>query len=77
MKENKIIVSFLKEDKNKIEKVLDNCSTGNCSCMSKENKEKIKDMALKETENGINMEITGDISEQDIADAMRRSKILN
>ncbi len=76
--EKGVRVSFGEEvEKEKIVMMVQNCSTGKCECMSDETKRKIESMEVKGDDGSVELELTGEISEEEIESALNRSKLLN
>ncbi|SNZ08414.1 hypothetical protein SAMN06265182_1271 [Persephonella hydrogeniphila] len=58
----------------KVKEIVENCQTGKCDCMPEEVKQKVIFMDFK-TDNGkVAIEIKGDLTEEEIKEAMSRSK---
>jgi len=71
-------ISFSGEvKKQNIVTMVENCSTGKCECMSDDTKAKIKDMQVSGQDGDVKLELQGDISIQEIEEAISRSKVLN
>ncbi len=64
-------------EKEKIVKMVQNCANGECECMSDETKRRIEKMEVKGEDGDIELELTGNISEEEIEAALSRSKLLN
>jgi len=64
-------------EKKNIVKMVENCSTGQCECMSDETKEKISNMTVSGADGNVALDLSGDISEEEIALALSRSKVIN
>ena len=74
--EEGVIIEVVDEtvDANKVKEVVENCQTGKCDCMSEETKAKVTFMDFR-VENGKPViEIKGEISEEEIKEAVSRSK---
>ncbi len=63
--------------KQNIVKMVENCATGQCECMSDETKAKVEDMRVSGTDGVVELEISGDIEKAEIEKALAKSKILN
>ena len=63
--------------KQQILQMVENCATGSCSCMSDETKKKMTNMEVKGKDGNIELNLTGEISKQEIEEALSRSKVLN
>jgi len=63
--------------KQNIVTMIQNCSSGQCECMSDATKAKIKDMKVDGVDGDVSLELSGNISTQEIEKALAKSKILN
>ncbi len=63
--------------KQQIVKMVENCATGACACMSDDTKKKIKDMQVKGEDGAVELNLTGDLNPQEIEVALKKSKVLN
>jgi len=63
--------------KQNIVKMVENCATGQCACMSDATKKKIQNMQVKGDDGSVELELTGDIAKEEIEAALKRSKVLN
>jgi hypothetical protein len=63
--------------KRQIVKMVENCATGRCECMSEETKKKIEKMEVLGDDGAVELELTGEIDKKEIEAALERSKILN
>jgi len=63
--------------KEKIEMMVNNCQTGGCECMSSETKMKISNMEVSGEDGDIKLALSGDISEEEIKEALGKSKVIN
>jgi hypothetical protein len=71
-------ISFSGEvEKKNIIKMVENCSTGSCDCMSDETKEKITNMEVSGADGEVNLNLTGDISKEEIEAALKKSKVID
>jgi len=64
-------------EKQNIVTMVQNCSTGKCECMSDDTKAKIKDMQVDGSDGNVELSLEGDISVQEIQEALQKSKIIN
>ena len=63
--------------KQNIVTMVQNCSTGQCECMSDDTKAKIKDMKVSGEDGDVALNLEGDISVEEIQEALEKSKVLN
>ncbi|BDY12367.1 hypothetical protein [Hydrogenimonas cancrithermarum] len=63
--------------KENIVKMVENCATGQCECMSDATKKKIRNMEVRGEDGAVELELTGDIAKEEIEAALARSKVLN
>jgi len=71
-------ISFTGEvQKQNILKMVENCSTGSCECMTDETKEKITNMEVSGKDGEVNLNLTGDVSKEEIESALARSRVIN
>ncbi len=71
-------ISFTGEvQKQNILKMVENCATGSCECMTDETKEKITSMEVSGKDGEVNLNLTGDVSKEEIEAALARSKVIN
>ena len=63
--------------KQNIVKMVENCATGQCECMSDATKKKIQNMQVKGEDGAVELELTGDVAKEEIEAALKRSKVLN
>jgi len=63
--------------KQNIVTMVQNCSTGQCECMSDATKAKIKNMKVDGVDGDVSLELSGDISTQEIEEALAKSKVLS
>ena len=76
--ESGVKISFMGEvKKQNIVTMVQNCSTGQCECMSDTTKAKIKDMQVSGEDGAVELSLSGDISTQEIEEALAKSKVLN
>ena len=64
-------------EKQSILKMVENCATGSCECMTDETKEKITNMQVTGSDGEVNLDLTGDVSKEEIESALARSKVIN
>ena len=75
---NGVKIAFTGEvKKENIVKMVENCATGQCECMSDETKRKIKDMRVEGEDGSVELELTGDVAKEEIEAALKRSNVLN
>ncbi len=72
----KIIFSGVVERGN-IVKMVENCTTGRCECMSDSTKKKIKDMRVTGVDGKVELNLTGAIAKKEIEEALAKSKVIN
>ena len=71
-------ISFTGEvQKQNILKMVENCATGSCECMTDETKEKITNMEVSGKDGEVNLNLIGDVSKEEIEAALARSKVIN
>jgi len=71
-------ISFTGEvKKQNIVSMVENCSTGKCECMSDETKKKISNMKVSGDDGKVELELSGDVSTQEIEEALAKSKVIN
>lgn len=63
--------------KQNIVKMVENCATGQCECMSDETKAKIKNMDVSGQDGDVTLDLSGDISKEEIQAALSKSTVLN
>ena len=64
-------------EKQNIVKIVQNCSTGQCECMSEHTKAKIKDMNVEGADGNVELSLQGDVTVKEIQTALAKSKIIN
>ena len=70
-------INFLGEvQKQNIVTMVQNCSTGQCECMSDETKTKIKDMKVSGEDGNVELQLEGDVSVEEIQNALAKSKVI-
>jgi hypothetical protein len=62
--------------KEQIVKMVENCATGQCECMSSETKQKITDMQVSGENGDVALDLTGDIAKEEIEEALAKSKVI-
>jgi len=76
--QNGVKIAFSGEvKKQNIVKMVENCATGQCECMSDETKAKIKHMEVSGKDGDVALDLSGDISTEEIEAALEKSKVLN
>ncbi|SFZ98545.1 hypothetical protein MNB_SV-5-1528 [hydrothermal vent metagenome] len=71
-------ISFIGEvKKQNIVTMVQNCQTGSCECMTDETKMKIKNMEVSGDDGEVQLNLTGEISKEEIEAALSRSKVVN
>ncbi len=63
--------------KSQIVKMVENCAAGACECMSDETKKRIEAMDVRGEDGSVELELTGEVAEEEIEEALKRSKVLN
>lgn len=75
---NGVKISFSGEvKKQNIVTMVENCSTGKCECMSDETKKKIEGMEVTGKDGNVELNLSGNISKEEIKKALANSKVLN
>jgi len=75
---NGVKISFSGEvKKQNIVTMVENCSTGKCECMSDETKKKIEGMEVSGKDGNVELNLSGNISKEEIELALANSKVLN
>jgi len=62
--------------KESIVKMVQNCKTGTCECMSDDTKKKIKDMQVSGNDGEVLLELSGEVKKEEIEAALAKSKAL-
>ncbi len=62
--------------KESIVKMVQNCKTGACECMSDDTKKKIKDMQVSGDDGEVLLELSGEVKKEEIEAALAKSKAL-
>lgn len=63
--------------KAQIVKMVENCATGACACMSDETKKKIKKMQVVGKDGNVELQLSGDLKQEEIEKALEKSTLLN
>ena len=63
--------------KQQIVKMVENCTTGQCECMSDETKKKISNMEVSGEDGSVALDLTGDVAKEEIEAALAKSKVLH
>ena len=63
--------------KAQIVKMVENCATGACECMSDETKKKITNMQVEGKDGNVELKLSGDVAKEEIEKALAKSKVLN
>lgn len=72
-----VTISFSGDvQKSSIIKMVENCKTGQCDCMSEESKNKIEDMEVDGKDGKVELNLKGTISKEEVQTAMKNSKIV-
>jgi hypothetical protein len=75
---NGVKINFLGSvKKQNIVTMIQNCSTGQCECMSDATKAKIKDMQVDGADGDVELSLEGEISVDEIQEALAKSKVIN
>jgi len=75
---NGIKISFIGEvKKQNIIQMVENCATGSCECMNDNTKKKIENIKVSGVDGDVKLDLTGNITEAEIQDAISKSKVLN
>jgi len=64
-------------EKQNIVTMVQNCSTGKCECMSDNTKAKIKDMRVDGSDGNVELSLEGEISVEEIQEALQNSKVIH
>ncbi len=71
-------ISFTGEvEKQNIIKMVENCATGSCECMTDETKKKITNMEVSGKDGDVSLDLSGEVSKEEIEAALARSKVIN
>jgi len=64
--------------KESVVKMVENCATGQCECMSDESKEKVKEMKVSGSDGDVAIDLIGEgLTKEEIVAAVERSKVIN
>ena len=63
--------------KQQIIKMVENCNTGACECMSDTTKKKIKGMQVEGKDGDVELKLSGDMTKEEIEKALAKSKVLS
>jgi len=63
--------------KNNILQMVENCATGACACMSDETKAKIANMEVVGEDGEVELNLTGEISKEEIEQALKNSTVID
>lgn len=70
-------ISFTGEvEKQNIVKMVENCATGQCECMSDETKKKITNMQVSGKDGNVALDLSGEITKEEIEAALAKSQVL-
>jgi hypothetical protein len=64
-------------EKRHIVQMVENCQTGQCECMSDDTKAKIKGMDVSGSDGEVSLDLSGDVSREEIEAALAKSKVIN
>ncbi|HHH37546.1 MAG TPA: hypothetical protein ENK77_02900 [Epsilonproteobacteria bacterium] len=64
-------------EKQNIVKMVENCQTGQCDCMSDETKQKITGMNVSGEDGNVEINMTGEMTKEEIEAAVAKSKVIN
>ena len=64
-------------EKQNIVTMVENCKTGSCDCMTDETKKKISNMQVSGTDGDVELNLSGEVSKEEIEAALARSKVVN
>jgi hypothetical protein len=71
-------ISFTGEvEKQNIVKMIENCSTGQCECMSDETRKKITHIEISGKDGDVALDLSGNVSKEEIEAALAKSKVVN
>ncbi|MEA3227446.1 MAG: hypothetical protein U9P38_00075 [Campylobacterota bacterium] len=71
-------ISFSGEvKKQNIVKMVENCSTGACACMSDETKKKIENIEVTGKDGEVELALNGSITKEEIEKALAKSTVIN
>lgn len=76
--DNGVKISFTGAvEKQNIVKMVENCATGQCECMSDATKKKITQMEVSGKDGDVELDLSGEISKEEIEAALAKSKVVN
>jgi len=76
--DNGVKISFTGEvEKQNIIKMVENCATGQCECMSDATKKKITSMEISGKDGDVALDLSGEITKEEIEAALAKSKVVN
>jgi len=64
-------------EKQNIVTMVENCKTGSCDCMTDETKKKISNMQVSGIDGEVELNLSGEVSKEEIESAIARSKVVN
>ena len=64
-------------EKKNIITMVENCKTGSCECMTDETKKKISNMEVSGEDGKVHLNLSGEVSKEEIEAALARSKVIN
>ena len=64
-------------EKKNIITMVENCKTGSCECMTDETKKKISNMDVSGKDGEVHLDLSGEVSKEEIEAALARSKVIN
>ena len=64
-------------EKKNIIQMVENCKTGSCDCMTDETKKKIENMEVSGKDGEVHLDLSGEVSTDEIKAALARSKVVN
>ena len=71
-------ISFTGEvEKQNIVKMIENCSTGQCECMSDETRKKITNIEISGKDGDVALDLSGNVTKEEIEAALAKSKVVN
>ena len=63
--------------KQQIVKMVENCATGQCECMSDDTKKKITNMQVAGSDGNVELNLSGEVEKEEIEKALLKSTVLN
>ena len=64
-------------EKQNIITMVENCKTGSCECMTDETKQKIENMEVSGKDGEVDLDLSGEVTKEEIEAALARSKVIN